>query len=239
MASKSEFTKFVGLTRARGWATLGLALWFLGLGLCANAQEGTFVTFDAPGAGTEPSLGTGTFPFAINPAGAITGTSCSAIFVCQGFLRAPDGTFTTFGATATSPSSINPAGAITGTGSAGGFVRAPDGTVTTFEAPDLGFFFGFSPTFSINPSGAVTGLYATVQTSFLFHGFLRASDGTIATFDAPGALLTQPFGISPSGTVAGCYIDANNVGHGFVRAKDGTLTMFDVPNSTNLLLLHV
>jgi hypothetical protein len=120
MASKSAFTKFVALTRSRGWAALCLALWLLGLGLCANAQEGTFVTFDAPGAGTEPSLGTGTFPFAINPAGAITGTSCSALFVCQGFLRAPDGTFTTFGATATSPSSINPAGAITGTGSAGG-----------------------------------------------------------------------------------------------------------------------
>ena len=56
MASKSEFTKFVGLARSKGWAALGLALWFLGVGFSANAQEGTFVPFDAPGAvqGTVP-----------------------------------------------------------------------------------------------------------------------------------------------------------------------------------------
>src|SRR6266700_858923 len=105
----------------------------------AVAQQGTFITFEAPGARTEPSAGT--FPFAIDPAGAVTGTSCSAAFTtCQGFLRAPDGNFTTFPATAMWPSSINPAGAITGASSSGGgFLRAPNGTIKTFDAPDLGF----------------------------------------------------------------------------------------------------
>jgi hypothetical protein len=118
-------------------------------------------------------------------------------------------------------------------------VRAPDGTVTTFEAPELGLFFGFSPSFSINPSGAVTGLWTGPNFPLVLHGFLRAANGTITAFDAPDAGTsffqgTQPLGITPNGTVAGCYIDANYVGHGFVRARDGTLTTFDVPNSTNL-----
>jgi hypothetical protein len=231
---KVAVTGAAALGRRKVALAVCLALCTLGLGFSANAQEGTFVTFDAPGAGMEAF--SGTFPFAIDPAGAITGTSCSALFTCQGFLRAPDGTFTTFDTTATYPSGINPEGAIAGSGSAGGFLRIPDGTVTTFNAPDGGFLFGFSPVFSINPSGTITGPWA--DPNFVIHGFLRASDGTITTFDAPGAgtsfFQALPFGINPNGTVAGCYIDANGVGHGFVRARDGTLTTFDPPNSTNL-----
>jgi hypothetical protein len=33
----------------------------------------TITTFDAPGAGTNPNQGEGTFPFGINPQGTITG----------------------------------------------------------------------------------------------------------------------------------------------------------------------
>ena len=247
MTRKYEFAKFVALARRSRWAALSLALWFLSLGLSANAQEGTFVTFDAPGAGMGPFEGT--LPFAIDPAGVITGAYFDANFVPHGFLRFANGTVTPFdvpGAVSTYPSGgISLSGAITGTyggpNGSGGFVRAPNGSFTTFDFgfPDL---FVASP-LSISPAGTIAGTYIDA-TDFALHGFLRNPDGTTTTFEAPGAGTsflqgTQPVSISPGGTVAGCYVDAHSVGHGFVRAKDGTLTMFDVPNSTNLLLLHV
>jgi hypothetical protein len=69
----------------------------------------------------------------------------------------------------------------------------------------LGSFFGFSPSFNINPSDTVTGLYA--DANLALHGFLRAADGTITTFDVPGAGTsffqgTQPLGINPERTTA-------------------------------------
>ena len=81
----SEFVKFVSVTRSRGWAAFCLALWLLGLGLSANAQEDTFVTFDVPGAVS------GTVGYGINPAGAIAGVYIDANFVQHGFVRASDG----------------------------------------------------------------------------------------------------------------------------------------------------
>src|SRR5260370_36173996 len=52
------------------------------------SPQATFITFDVPGA-LEAVNG-------INPAGAITGWYFEANFVGHGFLRAPDGTITTF-----------------------------------------------------------------------------------------------------------------------------------------------
>jgi hypothetical protein len=126
-------------------------------------------------------------PTSINPAGAITGLHQDATGdgVLLGFLRARDGTFTTFEAPGagtvfpwgTSPYSINPAGAITGTYQDAsnvyhGFLRTRDGTFATFDAPaaGTGYFQGTTP-FSINPEGAITGYYT--DSSNVFHGFLR------------------------------------------------------------------
>src|SRR6266480_5554045 len=88
-----------------------------------RTPDGTITTFDAPNAGTGP--GQGTFVFAVdclNPAGAITSASLDASDVFQGFLRAPDGTITTFDAPGvgtgpfqgTLPVGINQAGTIEG-----------------------------------------------------------------------------------------------------------------------------
>ena len=66
--------------------------------------NGTFTTFDAPGAGTGPFQGTG--PNGINPAGATTGTVTDANNVTHGYVRAQDGTITNFdapGSTVTIP----------------------------------------------------------------------------------------------------------------------------------------
>jgi len=96
-------------------------------------RRATIITFDAPGA-------VATFPFAINPAGAITGYYCDAI-TCHGFLRALDGAITPFDApddvNGTYAYSINPGGAITGyycdAIACHGFLRARDGDITTFD----------------------------------------------------------------------------------------------------------
>ena len=80
----------------------------------------TITTFDAPGAGTGP--GQGTQPFAINPAGLITGFYFDAGDAIHGFLRTPDGTTGTIDVPGagtgpgqgTTPFSITPAGAIVG-----------------------------------------------------------------------------------------------------------------------------
>jgi hypothetical protein len=75
-----------------------------------RARDGTITAFDVAGS-------TDTLPFAINPAGAITGYYENSNFAVHGFVRAPDGTITTFdlpGSTSTFTASINPAGVITG-----------------------------------------------------------------------------------------------------------------------------
>jgi hypothetical protein len=99
-----------------------------------------FITFDAPGAGTTPGSGFGTFPNSINDAGAITGRYIDANNVNHGFLRSTGGKFITFeapgaGVTAGSGSGtfsnhINDAGAFTGryidaNNVSHGFLRTP------------------------------------------------------------------------------------------------------------------
>jgi hypothetical protein len=229
-----------------------LALFFLELGVLANAQQIT--TFDAPGAGTGP--GQGTFAIAINPSQEIEGYYIDGNGAYHGFLRASNGVITTFDAAdagtspgqGTQPYSINPAGAITGfyvdsTGLSHGFLRAPGGAITAFDAPGAGRPVSCPPPLicsngtqgaSINAAGAIAGQY--VDPNGVFHGLLRAPDGTITSFDAPGAgtalgqgtLVVFADGISPVGAIAAGYVDANGVAHAAVRGRDGTFTEFDV-----------
>jgi hypothetical protein len=142
-----------------------------------SGPVGTFITFDVPGAVN------GTFPTSINPAGAITGYSLDVNSVGHGFLRAKNGTITTFDATTyppcciwSFPSGITPAGAITGSFNDGftinhGFLRASDGTVTTFDVPGAGASAnqGTAP-LGINPAGVIMGLY--IDANRVSHGFL-------------------------------------------------------------------
>lgn len=92
-----------------------------------RASDGAFTTIDVPGAGTSPPAPPsffiqGTFPGAINPEGTIAGVYTDANNENHGFLRAPDGTFTTFdplGAgpgdfQGTFPLGINAEGEVTG-----------------------------------------------------------------------------------------------------------------------------
>jgi hypothetical protein len=229
----------------------------LGLGLSVNAGEKktTITTFDAPGAGTAP--GQGTFANGMNNTGAITGFIRDANAARHGFLRAPDGTFTSFddpdagtclascgaigNGQGTRAYAINPSGEITGfytdnSARCHGYVRSADGTFTQIDAPDAGtgpapqgtFPSEFSP-MGINPAGAITGFY--VDASSVQHGFVRASGGKITEFDPPGSIFTNPNAIDAPGDITGFYFDANFVGHAFLRDTNGTFTPIDAPGA--------
>jgi WD40 repeat protein len=205
----------------------------------AQKTQDQIITFDAA-----PNVRT--LPQSINPSGVVTGYYIEASNIIHGFVRAADGTITTFdvGPRVTFPASINPSGEITGwyfdaNGAAHAFVRDRDGTITTFDDRDApcGSVVRSNGTFpaSINPRGEITGYCNNSSPAILF-GFVRAADGTITTFDA-GQRKTVPQSINPSGVVTGYY--SSLVGHGFVRAADGTITTFDagpygtIPRSIN------
>jgi hypothetical protein len=207
-----------------------------------------FITFAAPGAGT--AAGEGTFADAINPVGAVTGSYSDANDVQHGFLRNPDGTFTTFdppGSVSTGPTGINPEGAITGfyydaAFVLHGFVREQDSnaqnrddSITAFDAQGAGTAPGEGtfPT-AINAAGEITGFYW--DASSVTHGFLRDPDGSFTEFDVPGAGTgsfqgTSPSAINPRGEITGYYYDANGVVHGFLRDRNGSLVTFDAPGA--------
>ena len=147
--------------------------------------DGTFTTFDAPGAGTGPFQGTG--PNGLNPAGAITGSVVDANNVGHGYMRAKDGTITNFDAPGagtdpgqgTSAFGINPAGVIEGqytdaSNVPHGFVRDANGAITAFDVPGAGtgtFQGSFVFSEAINHAGAIAGAY--FDSSNVVHGFLR------------------------------------------------------------------
>src|ERR1700730_8920467 len=206
-----------------------ISIQFSAQGSQEDRHQPLIITFDAPGAGTTGPF-QGTYGNDINPEGAIVGFDLDAMTVFHGFLRAPDGTITTFEAPGsgtgfaegTAAFSINPAGAIAGgvvdANNVGhGFLLARNGTFTTFDAPGAGPIG--TTAYNINPAGTIAGRY--FDGSNVNHGFVRARNGTITTFDAPGAG-TGPFqgtvtaaadGLNPAGAITGGVIDANNVYH--------------------------
>jgi hypothetical protein len=233
MRSKANNTSAF-LETASGYSrhTLCVALCALTLGVCAMAQ--TIITFDVPGAQDTQAI-------AISNTGAITGGYLGLDSAVHGFLRMPDGRFTSFdppGSTLTFGYSINSRGEITGYYyDAGnvfhGFVRAPGGRFTIFDAP------GFQGTagYDINAAGEIAG--QSVDSSGAVHSFVRAVDGTITVYDAPGAgtgpgqgtYVATVDGLSPDGDSSGSYLDGSNVWHGFFRDRDGSIKEFDVPGA--------
>lgn len=226
-----------------------------------RAANGTITEFDVSGAGTGGHRGT--IPLSINSGGIIagiytTGTYQNGTTFYHGFMRAANGTITTFDAPGagtntaqgTAPSAINASGTITGTyadssGAEHGFIRDTSGTFTSFDAPGAGTSGngiglkseGTIPV-SIDSAGDISGVYTDVSNQH--HGFVRAASGTFTTFDAPGvgaptlAMLqgTIPFAIDPGGNyVVGLYADANGVFHGFERNASGTIASFDAPSA--------
>jgi uncharacterized membrane protein len=180
-----------------------------------------------------PDGSTRTQPVAINAQGFITGIYSSATGG-HGFVRAPDGTTSSFDVPSFNPpifaliSDINASGAIIGSVGGGlmipAFLRSPDGTFTGVGVP-------FQPKgtvpFAINEPGYITGVYFQ-PISDIPQGFVRSPDGTYTLFQA-GLYETIPLGINRSGTIGGFYIAPPNQQGGFVRSPDGTITLFALP----------
>ncbi len=134
---------------------------------------GSFAAIDIPGG----ACGGQSIPSDINPSGAVTGSfidpSCGD--VSHSYVRAPDGTVTTFDAPGFSSSqatAINAAGSITGLAFNSdflyhGFFRNSNGVTTTFEAPGAVWTWPLG----INATGAIIGWY--FDANFIQHGFLR------------------------------------------------------------------
>src|SRR5450755_827227 len=238
-----------------------LGLCALGIAFAASAHEPRFVTIDAPGAGQASGQGTGCFAYTdcsvvINNWGTITGYYLDANNVFHGFVRSPEGKFTSFEApgadltpgdfNGTNPNAINDAGAIAGVyydvnTVAHGFLRSPDGRMTSFDPPGS---TGTIP-IAMNLESAIVGYYFDEKN--VFGGFLRRPDGTFATWKDPHACNTPnsptspfcggtgAFNINLFGLIAGSYMDnsGNYVGHGLLRLPGGRLKGYEVPGAGN------
>ena len=218
-----------------------------------RSPDGKFTTLNAPGADLTPGDFNGTLPNAINDAGAITGVYYDANNEGHGFLRSPEGKFTTFDVTGstigtTTPIALNLEAAIVGyyldqNGVFQGFLRRPDGTFETFSGPgacDASPASGCYGTgaFGINVFGTIAGGFEDNSGNFVDHGLVRSPRGKFTTFEVPGAG-TGPYQgtgspgssvpLNQFGAIAGYYIDASNVVHGYLRSPWGEFTTFDVP----------
>lgn len=140
-----------------------------------RASDGSFATFEVPGAATGGL--DGTWVSDLSPQGLVIGSFVPAAntLAVQGFVRASDGTVTTFqakGAAETHPQSINTVGDVTGywegKGLFHGFVSRA-GTITSFEVPGADSTGTYA--YGINDMGLVTGDY--IDAKRVAHGFLR------------------------------------------------------------------
>ncbi|MGH6878839.1 MAG: hypothetical protein ACREHV_15875, partial [Rhizomicrobium sp.] len=198
---------------------------------------------------------TNTWPMSIAH-GAITGSYADSLHVGHGFVRAADGTITTFDpsdSVGTEATSINDHGATAGfyVGSIAnkganinpgdavvvhhrkiyveshGFVREADGTIVTFDPSG-----SVSTTaWAINDMGAVTGDY--LDSSDVRHGYVRAADGIFTSFDPSGSTSTSAQAINGSGAITGWYVDNKGIQHGYARTADGAITILDPSGSTS------
>lgn len=217
--------------------------------------DGKFTTFEAPGADTTAGSYNGTAPCCINDLGVITGSYYDASGFSHGFVRGPDGKFTTFdvpgvGGYGSIPEAINLEGATVGiytdsNFSFHAFLRNADGTFATWIGPDACTGNGSEGCFgsgasNINVFGIVAGGFEDDSGNFVHHGDVRSPDGKLTTFNVPAAGTGSyqgtgcpgcALGLNLWGTVAGTYIDANSVQHGFLRNPDGTFTTFDAPGA--------
>lgn len=133
----------------------------------------------------------------------------------HGFVRATDGTITTFDApnsTSTYANGINDSGGIVGwynNSGKYGFIRTTNGTITTIDLDGSNDVAAYA----INRYGVVAG------SMHAGYGFVRAADGTIRKFHPKKSLgVSNIGGINGKGVIAGSLLDNDGLTyHGFVR----------------------
>jgi hypothetical protein len=151
-----------------------------------RGPNGKLKVFDVPGAGTGSYQGTGCpgCNLGLNQWGVVAGIYSDSNSVNHGFVRSPDGKFTTFDAPGAGTDSyegtgcfsdcyvrINDAGQITGVYIDANFVyhgylRSSDGKISTVDP--VGTIYTFPD--GINDLGSVTGYY--IDANGVYHGFL-------------------------------------------------------------------
>ena len=194
-----------------------------------RSPEGKITDFDPHGPGIGAVTDSLTIPcHGITPAGTVGGAYHDPQGFVHAFVRAPDGTFTTFsvpGNIGIYPACINEEGAMTGAYFAPidaefhGYVRAPDGTITTFDDPAAAYGkFQGTAGIGINAWGEVVGVY--FDANYALHGFIRYPNGALTNLDCPNGGTGAGQGTalnmnSPTGIQGNC-IDQNNVNHGLV-----------------------
>jgi hypothetical protein len=202
----------------------------------------SIVTFDVPSGGAYPE----TIVMSINSSGVCCGYFYdAAVNFNNGFIRAADGTQTTFSypsATNTYASSIADDGTVAGWyvdsgGTRHGFFRSPAGVFTSFDAPGAGTGGGARGTTvpdarALNNAGDVAGYYT--DNSNVLHGFLRLADGTFTTFDAPSLSNLNYAGsglcVNASSVLAAAYSDATNLVISLIDSG-GTFATFQDPSA--------
>jgi hypothetical protein len=198
------------------------------LGSPLQARSG-FIVFQVPGANqTNPSY--------LSNSGDVVGTFSDASGY-HGFIRSPDGTFTTIdvpGSTTTDANEVDKDGTIIGSYTApkgtrgsywNGFIRSADGTITTFAAPHATHNTNFTA-FAKNGWIAGTGIPG-IHTGQPRFGFLRSPSGHYIEFGNNLDVTSA----NSSNVVTG-IADQSGIDHGFVRTPDGTITQFD-PEGAN------
>ena len=208
--------------------------------------NGHITSFDAPGAGLGHGLNQGTAAYAIDDLGEIAGQFQDPSYVFHGFVRYPNGAFTTFDEPdagtgknqGTLAWDINLRGTTAGiyidaNNVHHGFIRSPANKFTTVDPTGSVFTYVCEET-CLTLDGTVTGFYN--DSSGNTHGFVRQANGTITSIDAPapGGLTTIGTiagSINSKGVIAGYSLNSNFVFHGFVRHPDGSFTTFDDPEA--------
>ena len=203
----------------------------------AVAQTPTFISFNAPDAGTGQYQGT--YPIAINLHGFIAGSYIDARNQQHGFIRKANGEFIDFTPTHMvdiTVTALNNSGQVVGTGSTvltppyefSGFLRNPNATYAIF-APSGAVY---TDPLAINDSGIITGYYYDAAGNY--HGFLRQPGGAITIIDNPDASTgagkgTWATSINADASISGFYTDVNTgTFRAFLRDSLGNFTNFDV-----------
>ena len=160
--------------------------------------DGHYTIIDAPGAGTGAYQGTGGPGINLNDLGAVTGTYVGGDSVRHGFLRTPDGMYTTIdvspGVGYTFGNAINLAGEIGGTyatrtaGTTSCALATARSRRSTLRAPmestwtwgTYGYGGGYA---CLNQAGAFIGLYFDSNGSAI--SFVRAPNGKLTLIQDP------------------------------------------------------
>ena len=197
-----------------------------------SSAQATFLSFDEPQAGN--AFGGGTYPVAINSNGVIVGFYFDAQKLQHGFLRAADGTFTSFdapGALATDPTAISSNGIVVGVYSHPtstsnlpyGFLRYANGQFVTLLAPGT----AYTVPIAINDVGQITGWTANDSGEF---GFLWTEKSRFTLFSVPfSGPSTAGSAINASGQIGGDYLDPHIAGryHAYIRTSAGEFITLD------------